>query len=105
MKNISIVCLVLFLFAPFFSGCMSTGGIIYHKAKYPYAVGTGDLDIEHLKTGKAGATNILGLFEIGNAGILEAARNGNIKKISIVDCEICSVLQLVSTYKTIVRGE
>lgn len=38
-----------------------------------------------LKKGESSSVNIMGLVEMGNAGLLEAVKNGNISKIYFVD--------------------
>ena len=43
------------------------------------------LDYRALKSGKSSRTNILGLVEYGDAGILKAAKNGRIKKVHYVE--------------------
>ena len=65
-----------------------------------------------LKSGTSSRTNILGLVEIGNAGINKAIKNGNITKIDFVEYNIEKVyIPLVfipiyfNTYTTTVYGE
>lgn len=43
------------------------------------------LDIETLKRGKSSRTNYLWVVEVGDAGILKAAKNGGINKIHFVE--------------------
>jgi len=57
------------------------------------------------KVGTSEAYGILGLVNIGNAGIQKAARDGGITKISHVDVKTTGVLGIFSQYKTIVYGE
>ncbi len=56
------------------------------------------------KVGESSATNVLGLFATGDAGIDVAAKKAGIKKISHVDQTQTSILGLFSTYKTRVYG-
>jgi len=57
------------------------------------------------KVGTSEAYGVLGLVNIGNAGIQKAARDGGITKISHVDVKTTGVLGLFTSYKTIVYGE
>ena len=74
-----------------------------------YIIGSAE---KTLKSGTSSRTNILGLVEIGNAGIYKAIKNGNIKKIHFVEYNIEKVyIPLVfipiyfNTYVTTVYGE
>ena len=58
------------------------------------------------KVGTATATGYLGiLFFDADASIQKAAKAGNITKISTVDLQKTSLLNIIVTYKTIVTGE
>ncbi|MGD2175841.1 MAG: TRL domain-containing protein [Candidatus Brocadiaceae bacterium] len=58
------------------------------------------------KTGRASATNVLGLFTFGDSGIAAAARDGNIKTINHADTEFLSVIgALFVRQTTIVYGD
>ncbi|OFY22745.1 MAG: hypothetical protein A2X02_02215 [Bacteroidetes bacterium GWF2_29_10] len=58
------------------------------------------------KVGTATATGYLGiLFFNADASIQKAAKAGNITKISTVDLQKTSLLNIIVTYKTIVTGE
>ena len=58
------------------------------------------------KTGTAKATGFFGvLFFNADASIRSAAKNGGITKISTVDIKQGNVLNLITTYETIVTGE
>lgn len=58
------------------------------------------------KVGTATATGYLGvLFFDQDASIREAAKNGGITKISTVDIKTKNILNLITIYETIVRGQ
>jgi len=57
------------------------------------------------KTGKATATNVLGLWVSPDASIKSAAANGGITKISTVDIKQSNFLWIIRTYQTIVIGD
>ncbi len=58
------------------------------------------------KVGTAKATGYLGyLFFDQDASIQTAAKNGGITKISTVDIKCGNILNLITTYETIVTGE
>lgn len=58
------------------------------------------------KVGEATATGYLGFLFFGqDASIRKAAKAGGISKISTVDIQATSILNLIVTYKTIVTGE
>jgi len=51
------------------------------------AAKTNKLDITTLKKGTSSRTNYMYLVEVGDAGILKAAKNGNITKIHFIEME------------------
>ena len=57
------------------------------------------------KQGKATAVTILGLLSFGDAGIGEAARNGNIKVVNHADTEFFNILGIYASHTTVVYGE
>jgi hypothetical protein len=58
------------------------------------------------KVGSATAPVFLGVFVFdGDASIKSAAKNGGITKISTVDMKQFTILNIYSTYTTIVTGE
>ncbi len=57
------------------------------------------------KTGKAEATNILGLIQTGDCSITEAMKAGGITRVHHVDMQITNVLMLYAKKITIVYGE
>ncbi|MCJ8277324.1 MAG: TRL-like family protein [Bdellovibrionales bacterium] len=56
------------------------------------------------KTGKACATNILGMILTGDMSLDKAKQDGNIRKVSTVDIEGSSILGLYSNVCLIARG-
>ncbi len=56
------------------------------------------------KVGKATTTSYLGLWAEGDASIEAAKKNGGITTVSSVDVSVDSILGIVNTYTTTVRG-
>ena len=56
------------------------------------------------KVGKATTTCYLGLWAKGDASIDAAKKNGGISTVSSVDISVDSILGIVTTYTTTVRG-
>ncbi len=75
-------------------------GAIYTDVKAPVAAGSGGGS----RVGVATSTTYLGLIATGDASIATAKKNGGISSVSSVDEEIKSVLGIITTYKTTVRG-
>lgn len=75
-------------------------GALYTDVKAPVAAGSGGGS----RIGTATSTTYLGCIAIGDASIATAKRNGGISTINSVDEEIKSVLGIVTTYTTTVRG-
>jgi hypothetical protein len=58
------------------------------------------------RVGTSKAVGYLGVFFFNqDASIQQAAKNGNISKISTVDIKYSSFLNIIITYETIVTGE
>lgn len=58
------------------------------------------------KVGTATASGFFGMLFFGaDASIQSAAKNGNISKISTVDLKMNNVLNILTSYETIVTGE
>ena len=57
------------------------------------------------KVGTATSTTYLALWAEGDASINAAKKNGGITTVSSVDTKIHSILGLITTYTTTVRGE
>lgn len=97
------------------------GGWIYTNSVIPLSaakqkeggfVNASNIELSRLKMGKSYKTNILGLVEIGDAGIKTAAKNGNITKIHYTEVNKHKVyipLLFVPIYvdrlETVVYGE
>ena len=56
------------------------------------------------KVGKASTTCYLGLWAEGDASIDTAKKNGGITTVSSVDVSVDSILGIITTYTTTVRG-
>lgn len=56
------------------------------------------------KVGRATATSYCGLIALGDASIAAAKKQGGISSVSSVDRERTSILGIISTYTTVVRG-
>jgi|JI8StandDraft_1071087.scaffolds.fasta_scaffold04533_5 hypothetical protein len=103
--NICILISVLFL-----ANCASGNyyntptGVIFQSVTLNKDISSGtDLGS---KSGEACTMNILGLFSIGKAGIVDAAANGGIKVVKAVDYSRTSFLSVVYvSVCTIARGE
>lgn len=102
MKIKKLFILLAFLFAstPCFAEGFGSGyryydgGFIYTNATLPLSakkrneenfVNISNINLSSLKQGKSSKTNILGLVEVGDAGIMAAAKNGGIEKIHYVE--------------------
>ncbi len=57
------------------------------------------------KEGKSCASNILGFFASGDAGVKQASENGGIKKVKAVDYSRFKFLGFYANVCTIVRGD
>lgn len=90
----------------FLSGCAFTNspalGTLYTDAHGPHTATSNDVGE---KAGTAEASSILGLVATGDASINEAAKNGNITKISHVDYHTKNILGIYATYTVTVYGE
>lgn len=77
-------------------------GCIYSSVEGPTAPGPGH---KKTKTGKACASNILGIIATGDNSINTAQKVGGVTKIASVDYDRMNILMLYSKVCTIVRGE
>ncbi len=75
-------------------------GALYTDITAPVAAGSGS----GAKVGTATSTTYLGLVALGDASIEAAKRNGGISSVSSASEEIKSVLGIITTYTTTVRG-
>lgn len=75
-------------------------GALYTDVKAPVGAGSGSGS----RVGTATSQTILGLVAMGDASVATAKRNGGISSVSSVDEHIQSILGIVTTYTTTVRG-
>jgi len=75
-------------------------GSLYTDVTAPVAAGSGSGS----KVGTATSTTYLGLVALGDASIEAAKRNGGISSVSSANEQIKSVLGIITTYTTTVRG-
>lgn len=75
-------------------------GAIYTDVKAPVAASSGGGS----RVGTATSTTYLGLVATGDASIAAAKRNGGITSVNSVDEHVKSILGIVTTYTTTVRG-
>lgn len=82
-------------------------GLFYTDATYPVAATgiKGTKDITCLKQGRASATSILFVVEVGDAGLGAAAKEGCIKQVYYVDVHVKSVFVFFRKTTTTVYGE
>ena len=81
-------------------------GLIYTNTTYPIAVtGVQNNDLSTLKKGSSSTTNVLYLFEIGNASVDECVKQAGIKKISYVDVNEKSIFIFWRSLTVNVYGE
>lgn len=105
LKNVAMGMMALSVV--FVTGCATVAspvgaGFIYTAVDGPVALTE---NVGSRKTGKACASNVLGLIATGDASIDKARRNGEIAKVSTVDHNSFSLLFLYSKFCTVVRGE
>lgn len=75
-------------------------GALYTEVSDPVAV-SGSAGS---RVGKATATSYLNLVATGDASVAAAKANGGISTVSSVDIERKSILGIINTYTTVVRG-
>lgn len=86
MKKFITTMSLLALTAVFSQNTANATALFYTNATYPLtATGAKAEDLNCLKKGTASTNNILYFIETGDAGIEQAAKNGNIKKITYID--------------------
>jgi hypothetical protein len=122
--RLRLLLLLVALCAGVISGCVSTrpqkgmtpvvpygvGGLIYTNYKAPLATDFDRTPAKPTKVGKAHTTWIyipffLPInFAFGEAGVADAAKNGNITEVCYADYEFTRVLFFFASYETIVHG-
>lgn len=87
-----------------FAGCGVTGkpvGLLYTDVTTPelltHSSGSN-------KEGKTSCKSILSLVAIGDCSIATAAKNGGITQVQSVDTRVDSILGIINSYTTIVKG-
>lgn len=106
MKKLAILLIFTLLFISNVKKSQAMG-LIYTNANYPVtATGVESPErLEDLKKGKSSALNVLGIVEIGDAGVHKAAKEANIKKINFIDINQKSIFLFFSRITTTVYGE
>lgn len=75
-------------------------GTLYTDVTAPVAAGPGTGN----RVGTAKSTNYFSLVAVGDASIDAAKKNGNITTVTSADEHIESILGIITTYTTTVRG-
>ncbi|HZL99867.1 MAG TPA: TRL-like family protein [Planctomycetota bacterium] len=97
---------VLVLAAALLPACVATPvgpGLIYTGVKAPLEATASDAPFS--KSGRAKASQVLGLFAFGDASIQAAVAAGGIKVIHHVDYESFTVLGVYSSFEVTVYGD
>ena len=82
-------------------------GLFYTNATYPL-MATGvktTKSIDCLKKGEASAKSILGIIELGDAGVKAATKNGDLKQVYYIDVHQKSIFVFFKKVTTLVYGE
>ena len=89
-------------------GCQTpmtpTGAGIVTSVSYPHYQAVVDGKIG-AKTGKSSSLTVLGLVSVGNASVVNAARDAGITEIKTIDHYFQNVLFFYYFYQTIVTGD
>lgn len=75
-------------------------GSVFTNIQVPVTVGVG----KGARVGTSTSRTYVGVVAVGDASISAAKRNGGITVVSSVDERIHSIMGIVTTYTTIVRG-
>lgn len=97
-----MLCAAIVALAMTSCGTVGMMGVIYQGDTQPVAVTSNNVGY---KVGTAKCVSVLGLIAMGDGGVSEAAKNGNITKISHVDRKVFSILGIFTTYEYLVYGE
>lgn len=91
MKKMFGVFSILCIFTMFMTPVMAEGvyGIIYKNATEP---GSGSSNVAPIKKGTATCTSFLALVGVGQCGIKDAMKNGNIRSLSFYDTKTRNIL-------------
>ncbi len=102
MKKLFLAAMVAVTTFAFTScGGLGMGGFVYQDSTVPAAVTSNAIGS---KCGTAKILNVLGVVELGDAGINTAAKNGGISRVSHVDVKTFSILGVFVTYEYFVYG-
>lgn len=106
MKKLGLLSFLSVLLFCFNSQNANAMGLFYTNVDYPVtATGAPVTDLHNLKKGKSDSINVLGVVEVGDAGIESAAKAGNIKKIAFIDVNEMTVFFFFRRVTTTVYGE
>ena len=98
-KILSVAALAAILF----SGCASSTptGALFTGVKLPVS---GNQGASGNKTGEASCMSLLGILATGDCSVSTAAKNGGITQVQSVDTRVDSILGIINSYTTIVKG-
>ena len=88
-----------------FSSSAYAFGLFYTDSSYPVAATGTKVDLAKLKQGQSDCINVLGIVEVGDAGIEKAVKNGGINKISFIDINDKTIFIFFRKITTTVYGE
>lgn len=98
-KTIAIISIALTALT--LSSCGTTrAGALYTDVTAPVAAGSGTGS----RVGVSKSTTYFGLVSLGDASIAAAKRNGGITTVNTADEHISSILGIITTFTTTVRG-
>ena len=80
-------------------------GFVFTSYTAPLDVDFDRSQIADSRKGESGIVNILGIVCIGDAGSMDAAREGNLSRVDGADYTMLSVLGVFSRYGTVVYGQ
>ncbi len=106
LSALVLVCLAL-------SGCTGIAwapvvpppGLVFTSYTAPLDVDFDRTEVDDVRTGESGIINILGIICIGDAGSMDAAREGNLSRVDGADYTMLNVLGIFSKYTTVVYGQ
>lgn len=106
LSALVLVCLVLsgcagFVLAP----VVPPPAVIYTSYTAPLDCNFDRTAVADARKGEKGIVNILGLFTFGDAGSMDAAKEGNLSRVDGADYTMLNVLGVFSRYSTVVYGE
>lgn len=89
------------------TGCLLLAAMLMSCAVYPVPITATGNEVSHNnKVGKSSGTIYFGMLgDASDANIYDAAKNGNITKISTVDVEVQNFLGIVQNVTCVVTGQ